>query len=363
MTCARPYGILLAGFLAAAGVLVFFSAAAAQVVTATVSPASYSIPDTVTTTQLITYSFSTVPMTVPAASPRGFFLAGGTQVGVNNTPVSFNIVGGRGMATETLTVPTSAVQNALNLGSSTITYMRTFTGDFFPVTTQVTITITSESGAGFRITGMQLYFQNRMTTITVPRNDTALRAFVDLRYVGSGILQGYWEVDGNFLANVVQPVTAGRLVTFPSPRPPLLPTFSPGSHRVRFVISSPVQSIPFPEIAYYVTTGEIKQSDVVKIVPLKLLFPADGGSISPEAPQFQWGMRSGAALYFIEFRLRGAERLIFSAYTKSPQYSLPASELRARFVPGGTYTWKVIAFDDLHKPVAESPLFYFNMRE
>ena len=138
-----------------------------------------------------------------------------------------------------------------------MTYNRQFTNGANTVNMQITINITSEAGASLLITRMQLYFQNRMPLITVKRNDPTLKAYVDINYVGSGFLQGYWEVDGNLLANVKQMITTGRTVTIESPSPPILSTFIPGDHQVRFVVTSPFQSISFPQISYYVTPEEI----------------------------------------------------------------------------------------------------------
>jgi hypothetical protein len=286
---------------------------------------------------------------------------GSTVIGTVSTPVTTIIINKRGSATETLTVPPSVMQKAMAMGSSKMTYSRTFTGN---VTTRVQINITTEAAADFRITRMQLYFQNRQPVITIKRNDTTLKTYAEINYVGSGLLQGYWEVDGNFLSNVIQTITSGTTVTIGSPTPPLLPTYSSGSHRIRFVVTKPSQDIPFPEIRYYVAAEEPKPAEVKKLTPLSLLFPHNKGVISYAPVTFLWATReTGIAAYFLEFYFKDEEKLLFSAYTKNPSYSLPETILKTFFSPGKTYAWKVKGFDTFNNVATESTLFTFTMGE
>ena len=270
-------------------------------VSGSVSPSSYSVPSTITTTQGLTYTFTTTPAaSTPMISTQGTFQVGGTTIGTNPSPIIAYVVRGRGSVSEAITVLPSVMQQALSRGSSRMTYNRTFTNGINIVTTQVTINITSEAGANLLITRMQLYFQNRMPMITIKRSDPTLKAYVDINYVGSGLLQGYWEVDGNLLTNVKQSITTGRTFTIESPSPPLLSTFIPGEHQIRFVVTSPSQNIPFPQINYYVTAEE---TAVKKLASLDLLSPNDQGAIDYEPTTFLWNRSEGISTYFLEFFL------------------------------------------------------------
>jgi len=330
-------------------------------VSGSVSPSSYSAPSTVTTTQGLTYTFTTTPSaTTTMISTQGTFQVGGTTIGTNSSLISAIIVSGRGSVSEAITVLPSVMQTALSMGSSRMTYNRTFTNGTNTVTTQVTISITSEAGANLLITRMQLYFQNRMPMITIKRSDPMLKAYVDINYVGSGLLQGYWEVDGNLLTNVKQSITTGRTVTIESPSPPLLSTFIPGEHQIRFVVTSPSQNIPFPQINYYVTPEE---TAVKKLASLDLLSPNDQGAIDYEPTTFLWNRSEGISTYFLQFFLKGEEKPVFSAYARNPAYRLPDAVIKTFFSRGKTYAWKVKGLDSSNIMAAESPLFIFSIRE
>jgi hypothetical protein len=241
-----------------------------------------------------------------------------------------------------------------------MTYNRTFTNGTNIVTTQVTISITSAAGANLLITRMQLYFQNRLPVITIPRNDPTLKVYVDINYVGSGLLQGYWEVDGNLLINVKQMITTGTTITIESPSPPLLSTFTPGDHQVRFVVTSPFQNISFPLILYYVTPEE---TAVRKLASLNLISPNDQGVVDYEPTTFLWNTSEGISIYFLEFFLNGEKSPVFSAYAKNSTYRLPDAAIKKFFLRGKTYAWKVKGFDSSNNAAAESPLFTFSIRE
>ena len=290
-------------------------------ITGSASISSYSVPSNITTTQGITYTFTaTSALSTTMTSTQGTFNVGGTQVGTNPSQISASLINGRGSISEAITVLPSVIQQALSMGSSRMTYNRTFTNGTNTVNTQVTISITSTAGASLLITRMQIYFQNRMPVITVKRDDPKLRAYVDINYVGSGLLQGYWEVDGGLLANVKQMITTGTTVTIESPSPPLLSTFIPGDHQIRFVVTAPFQSISFPIISYYVTPEETAARILAS---LNILSPNDQGVIGYEPTTFAWNASEGISVYFLEFFLKGEEKPIFSAYAKNSAYRLP----------------------------------------
>ena len=120
----------------------------------------------------LTYTFTTTPASsTTMTSTQGTFQVGGTTISTNSSQISANVVSGRGSVSEAITVLPSVIQSALSMGSSRMTYNRTFTNGTNTVTTQVTISITSEGGANLLITRMQLYFQNRMPVITIKRSD------------------------------------------------------------------------------------------------------------------------------------------------------------------------------------------------
>jgi hypothetical protein len=210
---------------------------------------------------------------------------------------------------------------------------------------------------------MQLYFQNRQPVITIKRNDPSLKAYVDINYVGSGLLKGYWEADGTLLWNVNQTISSGTKITLESPGAPPLPAFTSGTHRVRFVVTNPSQNIPFPEIIYFITADEPKPEEMKKAAIITLTFPNNQNTIDYTPVSFLWTFREDVTTYFLEFFLKDEEKTLFSAYTRNPVYKLPDVVLREKFSPGESYKWRVRGFDRLNKVIAESTIFTFTFRE
>src|SRR5574337_40620 len=95
------------------------------------------------------------------------------------------------------------------------------------------------ASAGFTVTRVRLYFENKRPEITVKRNEPSPPAYAEVEFTGSGLLEGFWEADGRLLSNVSQHVLSGKNAVFETPDTPGLPTFDPGTHRVRFVITRP----------------------------------------------------------------------------------------------------------------------------
>ncbi len=332
-----------------------------------VAPTFYGAPIEIATTQALTYTFSAPGEgRTTISSMQGIFFAGNTQLHVNNTPITAIIAAGRGSATETITIYPSVMQKALSMGVSQISYARSFstTSGTVVVTTSMDIRMTTTAMADLLITRMLLYFHNRQQVITIKRNDPTLRTYLDINYAGTGVLQGYWEVDGNVLTNVVRTISSGSTITLEAPAPPILPVYSPGSHRIRFVVTKPSQNISFPEISYYVSAEDPQTEVVKKIKPLNLLFPSNNGVVSYAPLTFLWASQeTGIANYLLEFFAKGEEKTLFAAYTKNPSYRLPEALLKTYFVPGKAYIWKVKGFDGLNSITAESAQSTFTMTE
>lgn len=328
----------------------------------TTSPSVISIPRGLQTARPIGYHVTGVIDCSQANSTGGVFINGPNVFGNVNTFVSIFLNGGAGRGTETVILPIRVMKAAESLNVNSFQYRRTFSYTCGrptppPETGIVQIILTSEASAEFAITRLQLYFENRRAEITVKKNQPALKAFVDIRYVGSGLLQGYWEVDGRILQNVNRHLVYGRSVTIESPDIPSLPTFVPGTHMVRFVITSPVSAIPMPEAIYFVTAEEFKER-----LAIRLLHPENKSEVHYSPLTFQWEGRGREVTYLLEFLEAGGEKPIFSAYSKRLDYSLPEPVLNSLFSQGKTYLWRVKAFDAENNNTGESSLFQFTFR-
>ncbi len=334
-----------------------------------VIPSSFKIPRGIASIKNITYIFtpSGSPVTARSrarhkattlfTSDRGVFRANGTIIGEVNMPLTVAVVDNAATLMEAVNIPVSIKKRAENLNTTLITYSRIFTDGTVSATAQVNITLTTEATADFRITRLQLYFENRRAEITIKRNQPPPRAYAELRFAGSGLLKGHWEVDGRKLSNVFQHFVYGRTVILETPDIPPLPTFETGTHRLRFVLTQPVNSIPLPEIIYFITAEEYD----VRRLPITLIAPENNAEAEYSPIAFSWQDGEGTNTYLIEFFEEEGGKPIFSAFTKKAMYKLPRSVLKNIFAPGQTYFWSVKGFDPDNNKRSESPVYSFSL--
>jgi len=318
-------------------------------------PSSGSIVSTTASTQNILYRFTSSPGTsFQLTSANGQFIAGGETIATNNQYLAVPIQNGAGQTNETLTIPLSVIQRAQAAKVNTLYYQRTFS----PGSTTATIvfTITSDALAPFTITRVALFFENKRPEITVEKNFPTLKAFANINFLGSGLLRGYWEVDGRVLSYINQQVTFGQMITLETPSIPPLPTFDPGAHSLRLVITNPVPQMTLPTVLYYV---ESQESKTIKIASFQ---PRDNTIWDFQPLSFQWEGLRNSSLYLIEFLKGGESGPVFSAYTRRTIYEIPEVLLKKIFVANISYSWKVKGFDDRNNLIGESDPWTFRFR-
>jgi hypothetical protein len=324
-----------------------------------VSPPQLSVSGGQPTTVAITYRFSglalaAVPYSGPMSSPSGEFRLGSGIVIPVPTTVTATVQGGSGAVTETLTIPASVLDAARRQGATSFTYDRTFT-DLPPPNQRITeaasvrVSITSEAAASFAIKRIELYFDNRRGETTVTRNRQGLKAYADIRFVGSGLLSGYWEVDGRRILDVNRYLSFGTSVTLETPDAPSLPTFDTGTHVVRFVITNPLFPISLPQALYFVTPSEDTLRQVKIGIPAAL--PGEGGK---GVRTFTWDRPSGIDLFLVEFSETPDGKPIFSAFAKENRYTFPSVGMEGVFTPGKEYFWRVKGYDGRENQVGAS---------
>lgn len=255
-------------------------------------------------------------------------------------------------------IPVRVLERALQRGSNRIAHVRTFSGPDINLIATVNLFVTTEAAAGFEIKRIEVYFENRRAEITVERNYPDLRAYADIRFVGSGLLQGLWEVDGRVLTTVNQHLTFGRSVTLETPQIPPLPTFDTGTHIVRFVITNPATQLPLPSLLYFVTPAEFRGSPV----SLKLILPENDSQLGYSPQTFKWEGLNKTALFLIQFFDNTDAKPVFSAYTRDSSYVLPDIVLKSIFSPGLKYYWKVKGFDADSNVIGESAVWSFSFK-
>ena len=335
--------LLLTGLLAPS-----FSQAA---VTAT--PSSVNVVRGQANTMTITYQFATIIAgTGSMTSPQGTFLTTDSIIGLNNLPLTVMINGGIGTVAETVVIPVNIIEKAIQQGKSQFRYRRTFTDIALGVETAwINLTITGETGGTFGIRRMSLYFGNNRAETTVRKYSADLKAYADISYNGSGILKGYWEVDGRLLSYVSQTLPANQLITIATPDIPALPTFESGTHTLRFVVTNPNpdQGIPLPTLIYFVTTEEAAG----KQIGLTLKNPAEAAEVPYASLKYEWQVIR-AETYLVQFFETQGAKPVFSAYTKKGFYQLPQLILKKYFQPGKTYYWRVTGLDRERRMTGES---------
>lgn len=226
-----------------------------------------------------------------------------------------------------------------------------FTRQYELIVNSGDVTIRSADGGNFRVTKMRIYFDNNRPRKVISRSSKDSKASVEINYTGTGLLKGYWEVDGRILQRVQKNVRFGKSLVLETPSVPPLPTYAEGTHRLRFVISVPEQPIKLPT-AYYDVVEKGKSARTVIV----LLTPSDEKSISLTGTIFSWQASKGVTNYRISFfdKESNEGKPLFTVYTKELAYQLPSQAAEKFFHSGTTYTWLIIGLDKDGKSISES---------
>ncbi len=201
------------------------------------------------------------------------------------------------------------------------------------------------AAAGLDIQRLELSFADGRGQATTPRNGK-LRAHADLLYSGTGLLEGYWEADGRIIGRISRHLAGNGTVTIPGPAA-RIPTFDPGTHQLRFVVTTPATSFSAPSLIYFVEP-EGAAGTAAEIRPLA---PANGARLPFTAVRFAWEPAMDVAVYMISFYREGEDRQLFSAYTKDPSYRLRGRIISGMFTPGEAYRWQVTGYDRENRAV------------
>ncbi len=317
-------------------VLIILVASLANAAVST-SPSSINVAKGRSTGVTISYSFSGITSDGVLTSSSGNFLLGAQNIGSINVPLNVNIQNGAGRISETIMVSPSVIERAFRQGMGTFTYKRIFATE----SATVNIRITPESIAEFSIRRVELYFdgKEKRAEKIVNRNFKRLKAHTDIYFNGSGFLQGYWEVDGRVIENISRHVSFGVKVTLSTPDMPGIPTFEPGFHIVKFVVTSPQAPFELPQILYWVTA---KEEPIKKA--LDLVTPKKGAIISPDE-EFRWDKIEGISVYLVAFIKEDGRTIVFSALTRESFYKIPQSVFSMSFTKKIKYLWQVKGFD------------------
>ncbi len=349
--------------------LVLFLGTKASLATVITAPQNIAVAKGFARSITVTYKISTInpgDNHTLAASSYGEFRKGSLSLGLITGEVTagLNDSGSgifRGTVSETIILSTAVIKRAADRRINRFEYGRVFSlsggpGPAYNLSATVQITVKAAGGAEFNVTGLRVYFDNNRDHLTVKQGQTALKAYADINYVGGGLLQGFWQVDGRLLGNVNKHLSLGKMVTLMTPEEPELPAFSVGPHVVMFVLTKPEQDIVLPKAIYHVAPGEVTETAAVTLTA-----PADKAQVESAEVAFKWLGTNEATAFLIEFFEDGTEKPIYSAFTEEPEYRLPPVVLKYYFSPGEAYFWRIKAFDSKHTIISISPIWEFSL--
>lgn len=185
----------------------------------------------------------------------------------------------------------------------------------------------------------------------VPRNSKSIRARLRMKMRGTGIVSGYWIVNGHPAYFFSETVYQGQIKAILTPEVPGLPAFDPGLNTITVQLTRPANGgAVFPTLRYYVLPYE----NVIAV-----LAPKDGAILKEdEEAVFSWERALGGSRYQIAFAalfplLRNEEGVAWRECPESLRYTADAETWAA--IPRNSWTyWKVRALDGAGNTVAES---------
>ncbi len=201
----------------------------------------------------------------------------------------------------------------------------------------------------FEIKRIETKFENNRPEITLKRKEPVPDLYTKINFSGSGLIKGYWEVDGFKRHSFFKHLSIGPETTFKYPAVPPLPSFTPGSHVVRFVITQPSLDINFPRAVYYVTAEEY-----ISISKIEFLLPGDKRELRYQPIVFKWQTVPSAILYLVHIFSEEQALPVFSAYSKQGRYSLKKDILTSKLTPGAQYYIQVLGFNRDTQVMAQS---------
>jgi hypothetical protein len=288
-----------------------------------------------------------------------------------NEPVTVKAVNFRGKQVlwdfgdnSTASVPkaiASTAQPAAFSGPTTITHVYKLPGNY-------TITARDENGvsqktfkASIRILGISDAVNLEVAEITldngkyykvVAKNSKNIRAQLRMKLRGTGIVAGYWIVDGQPYQFFSETAYQGQIKLILTPEVPGLPVFDPGMHTVTVQLTRPAgEAVVFPVLRYFVLPYENE---------IAVIAPKDGAVIKEdEVATFAWESVLGGSYYQIAFA-----NSVFPLLRNDADLKWRDCPERFRFTPDAeawgaikrnewTY-WKVRAVDSGRAVVGES---------
>jgi PKD repeat protein len=187
----------------------------------------------------------------------------------------------------------------------------------------------------------------------VPKNSRGNRVLFQTRFKGTGIVTGYFLVDGHPFENFNRIANQGELIKIYSSLTPGLPTISEGMHTVSVRLLRPDNvQVDYPVLKYFVLPYENT---------VKILTPKDGFiTKEKEIPKFTWEEPRGGTKYKITFsnylypllQNRGAQ-IQWIDLNLAREYT-PTKAVWDKITRNKWTYWKVRSYDNTGNILAES---------
>lgn len=187
----------------------------------------------------------------------------------------------------------------------------------------------------------------------VPKSSKNIRAILRMKMRGTGVISGYWEVDGRPFEYFNETVSQGFLKEIKTRDIPGLPTLEPGVHQVTVRLTRPAMDIRFPVLKYFVLPYE---GIINPVTPVDGFVAKDS-----EIPQFSWEPGKGASRYQVAF-----SNHLYPIMENTPELKWITVGTELKFKPGketwGKISrnrwsyWKVRALDTMGNVLAESDI-------
>jgi len=187
----------------------------------------------------------------------------------------------------------------------------------------------------------------------IAKNSKDIKAVLKMKLRGTGIISGYWTLDGVPFEFINEVAVQGELKKIYTKDIPGLPTIDPGIHRISLKLTRPSTELIFPTLKYYVLPYENR---------VEIISPPDGFvAKEKEIPEFTWKEPAGGVKYKIAF----ANYLYKFIYNKE-KINWIDTALDRKFKPGNELWkgikrnswsyWKVQALDSNGAVIAESDI-------
>lgn len=263
--------------------------------------------------------------------------------------------------TERVRVPAEVAYRAYKSGAMAVYYNRAFSDDGFTSSSfigVVKLNITGSSAAGFSLSRLSLRFDDD-TALRVVDKGAKLRAYADVTYTGTGLLQGAWEI-------AEPPTTLGKpiyqtlqlvrrmLVGSGQERiyAPPLPTGTRGFYLLRLRVTKPQLPVPVAELPFirYVVSHQAVHWHPAQV--LTVTAPAPGAVLGKDTG-FAWQEVAGARAYQVELYAKGPFSVIdtlpdLGSVADTKQWRPSGAPVAGVLVPGDRTSAGLSALGDAH---------------